>query len=210
MEINPEGFDLREALRCLGWNGGPIPEELLTSVRQTAARLQKLCHPRAVFRLFDTLPPDTAAPVTGNAVLFAATLGLEFERFARTESLRDPAAALIADACGSALIEAVCDSVEDHARSLVGKPFSRRISPGYGAWSLEAQPALLHLLDAERAIGITLTEGCMMLPQKSVTGLVLFSDTPIPNVPNSCAGCAARTDCKYRKAGMFCGKTDPA
>ncbi len=210
MEIHPEGIDLREALRCLGWNGGPVPQELLTSLRQTAARLQQLCRPRAVFRLFDTLPPEVEAPVTGKAMLFAATLGLEFERFACAESLRDPAAALLADACGSALIESVCDAVEDKARTLAGSRFSRRISPGYGSWPLSAQPALLHLLDAERAVGITLTEGCMMLPQKSVTGLVLFSDTPFPHVSNSCAGCAARTDCKYRKAGMLCGKTDPA
>jgi cobalamin-dependent methionine synthase I len=52
-----------------------------------------------------------------------------------------------------------------------GLQATKRYAPRYGDFELEAQAPLLGLLDAGR-IGITLTPEHLMLPAKSVSGLV--------------------------------------
>jgi cobalamin-dependent methionine synthase I len=46
-----------------------------------------------------------------------------------------------------------------------------RFSPGYGDWTLDNQPQVLQLAEAER-IGITLTESNIMIPRKSVSAVI--------------------------------------
>ena len=47
-----------------------------------------------------------------------------------------------------------------------------RFSPGYGDLPIEVQKDFLPLLDAERRLGITLSESCLMAPSKSVTAII--------------------------------------
>lgn len=46
-----------------------------------------------------------------------------------------------------------------------------RYSPGYGDWTLEAQPDLLRLVEAEK-VGVTLTDTLIMIPRKSVSAAI--------------------------------------
>ena len=81
-------------------------------------------------------------------------------------------------------------------------PLTTRFSPGYGDFSLEHQPALLSLLDTQRRIGLTLSEGGMMLPTKSVTAIVgIRASFSAELLSQSCAsGCAACSkQCAFRK-----------
>ena len=45
-----------------------------------------------------------------------------------------------------------------------------------GDWDLGAQPLVLDLLQAPKRLGLTLTAGGMLVPEKSVTALVGISD----------------------------------
>ena len=47
-----------------------------------------------------------------------------------------------------------------------------RYSPGYGDFSLDHQQDVIALLGAGKELGITLTEGALMAPGKSVTALI--------------------------------------
>ena len=51
-----------------------------------------------------------------------------------------------------------------------------RFSPGYGDWALEEQKILFPVLDCAHAIGLTLTESCMMAPVKSVTAVMAITE----------------------------------
>ena len=77
-------------------------------------------------------------------------------------------------ACASALVDEVIDGLlREQAADLMqeGLTLSPRFSPGYGDAPLSCQGALLSWLEARR-IGISLTAGGLMLPEKSVTALI--------------------------------------
>ncbi len=59
------------------------------------------------------------------------------------------------------------DSVKD--RSAYFRP---RFSPGYGDLPLALQPDLLHFLNAQRWVGITVGKTLLMSPMKSVTAIM--------------------------------------
>ena len=57
-----------------------------------------------------------------------------------------------------------------------GQYLTPAFSPGYGDWDLAAQRQVLDLLQAPKRIGLTLTAGGMLVPEKSITALVGLSD----------------------------------
>jgi cobalamin-dependent methionine synthase I len=72
-----------------------------------------------------------------------------------------------------------------------------RFSPGYGDFDIAYQKDILNLLNSSR-IGLTLTEGYMLTPTKSVTAVIGFSKER-KQVLHKCAYCAAK-ECVARKA----------
>ncbi len=104
------------------------------------------------------------------AILMAATLGSGIDRLLMQTAVRSPSDQFVADAVASALVEALCDRAEE---DLCGpRPHTHRFSPGYVILPLEIQPELLNLLDANRQIGIALTDSLLMTPTKSVTAIL--------------------------------------
>ncbi len=104
------------------------------------------------------------------AYIMATTLGVGvdrlFEKYMRILQTK----AAVCDATASALIESFCDYVNDFI--VDGKEATMRFSPGYGDFDLSHQKEILSFLDANKKIGISLTDSLMMLPTKSVTAIV--------------------------------------
>lgn len=48
----------------------------------------------------------------------------------------------------------------------------RRFSPGYGDWSVKDQRKIFALLEPEQRIGVRLSEGDIMIPEKSTSGIM--------------------------------------
>ncbi len=133
----------------------------------------------------------------GEAILFAATAGMEAERQRQRAAVTSPALALALDAAGTAGIEAFCDMLcEEWAKENEPLLMCPRFSPGYGDLPLDAQAPLLNLLDARKLIGITLTETLMMIPQKSVSAIVGIGKAACAKIENGCAGCN-QPDCVF-------------
>ena len=104
---------------------------------------------------------------SSSAVLFAATVGVEFDRLLLRSSRLSPARALLLQAIGAERIEALCNAFcDDIAKSRA------RFSPGYGDLPLSAQRELFRLLRPEKHIGVTLNDSMLMSPSKSVTAIV--------------------------------------
>ncbi len=112
--------------------------------------------------------------------LFGATLGSRVDSALRRMALTSVAEAGAGQAVAAALIETYCDDccAELQKQLPEGKTLKWRFSPGYGDWSLEEQRILFPVLDCAHAIGLTLTESCMMAPVKSVTAVMAIADTP--------------------------------
>ena len=108
-------------------------------------------------------------------VLFAATIGSGMDRMIRRFEKSDPQMGLLLQGLGAERVESLCDLFNaevDAAAQSLGHTTCRRYSPGYGDLPIEVQKEFLPLLDAERRLGITLSESCLMAPSKSVTAII--------------------------------------
>ena len=140
---------------------------------------------------------DLAAHLKGceEALLLGETLGSRVDAAIRRLALGSVAEGAAAQAVAAALIESYCDEVQ--ARFDTGGLAQRpRFSPGYGDWDLAEQRLLFPVLNCAKLIGLTLTEGCMMAPSKSVTAVIGLSED-VQCVWNKCMTCG-NINCPYR------------
>lgn len=103
-------------------------------------------------------------------LLLAATLGIGVDRLILKLGGISAKDAFITDAMADAMIEALCDRAE--AKITEGLVTSGRFSPGYGDLELSVGKEILALTDAERILGIKLTESGLMIPRKSVNAII--------------------------------------
>jgi len=102
--------------------------------------------------------------------IFAATLGHGVDRLLTQLSLVSPAKHFITDALASSMAESAANLAD---RLVKGDILCRpRFSPGFGDLSLDVQPRILSLLNAQRLLGITTNTSHMMSPGKSVTAIM--------------------------------------
>ena len=105
------------------------------------------------------------------AVVFAATVGIELDRLIMKYSRLSPSRALCFQAIGAERIEALCDLFCRELKSDFSIT-SPRFSPGYGDFSLYFQKELFKALDCPRKIGLSLNSALLMSPSKSVTAII--------------------------------------
>lgn len=222
MEVKLTGINRKEALLYLGYRGGGLGPDTEREMVLCEKRIQEAAQPRVVWRRFALLPDgslagadfrpqgeDIRTHLAGcrEAVLMAATLGVGIDALLRRTQVTDMGRALVLDACASAAIENVCDNFcAALARELAPLYLTERFSPGYGDFPLESQKDFFRLLDLPRRLGLSLTPGNLMLPQKSVTALLGLADTPRPKRPGDCRLCDRFEDCAFRREGGHCGK----
>ena len=142
---------------------------------------------------------DLAAHVKGceEVLLLGATLGSRVDAAIRRLALGSVAEGAAAQAVAAALIESYCDEVQAKADTggLAQRPL---FSPGYGDWDLAEQRLIFPVLNCAKLIGLTLTDGCMMAPSKSVTAVIGLSDD-VQCVWNKCMTCG-NINCPYRSS----------
>ena len=210
-----------EALRYLGVKRDP-DGAVLADLTALAEELQARIRPRHVLRVLDVvregdslslggavrLPGGLARRMLaecGQASLLVCTLGAGFDAWMRALQARDMARAVMLDALGSAWVEAGCDAAEGELSSrFPGLYLTDRFSPGYGDLPLSVQPAILTATDAARRLGVTATESCLLIPQKTVTAVIGIADAPQPARIRGCAHCPMGEHCLYRKGGITC------
>lgn len=103
------------------------------------------------------------------AYLMAVTLGAQTDRYIKRLEVVSCAEAFVADALASAMAESAADFVNDVLKQK--NSLRPRFSPGYGDLDLSAQTSFLEALNADRLIGIKLSEKLIMTPEKSITAV---------------------------------------
>lgn len=214
--------NIEEILRYLRVTG-EAPEELRAQVARIAGGLAESWQPKYTYRAFPlthaaegevlegsgvTLTGKLAAQMLqtcDTAVLLACTLGIKFDQRVRALERRDMGEAVILDACGSSWVESGCGMAEAEIAARFAPRFlTDRFSPGYGDLPFSLQPAVLRALDAERRLGVHVSDSFLMTPMKSVTAVIGISDEPQPARVRGCAYCNLRKTCAYRKGGTSC------
>jgi hypothetical protein len=193
-------------------------EQLLAEILPEA---RALGHARGAFL---QLAPERAREV-GLEPREAAALGLglctagpEIEaRVAELSRAGEITRAVLLDAAGSAAAEEATDRL---SAMLVGSagpseplgaasialaagepPASAacRLSPGYGRWPLQCQPQLFARLP-HQALGMALTDACLMVPRKSVSfAMWLGARGRLASGVHGCRRCGLE-HCRYRRA----------
>ena len=108
-------------------------------------------------------------------VFFVATAGAEFEEWQQNLSIKnDMLKSFIADAIGSVIAEKTADAMEKDLEVNILDTFkhTNRFSPGYCGWHVSEQQKLFSLFSDGNPCGISLTDSSLMLPIKSVSGVI--------------------------------------
>ncbi|MBN2185964.1 MAG: hypothetical protein JW732_00715 [Dehalococcoidia bacterium] len=157
---------------------GPI-----TFKSKNIARLLEHCHKVAVF-----------------LVTIGRHIEEETHRLAQDGRILHAAAM---DAIGSAAVEEVIGFVQSRIEDIAGTQelvSSLRFSPGYCDWDITQQEAIFQIVSGA-AVGVQLTERYLMIPQKSVSGIIGLgpADRNVENY-NPCDTCR-KYACPNRRTG---------
>jgi hypothetical protein len=129
-------------------------EGSITLKSRVIARLLERCEKVAIFALtIGNHLEDMVAYLAENKLVLQAT---------------------VLDAIGSSAAENLADYVSDRIgrlANLKGLVTSQRFSPGYCDWAVSQQKMVFKAMHGDNA-GIRLTESLLMMPQKSVSGII--------------------------------------
>ncbi len=131
-------------------------------------------------------------------VIVAITLGQNIERKTKYYAHSDMAKMSVFDAVSSAYVEEVCDQFEE---KLCLPQRTMRFCPGYGDVDIALNRELANLLQCDKHIGLFVQESNILLPQKSMIGIIGIGET---SFKQSCDNCKKRSDCGLRKKGQTC------
>lgn len=213
-----------EALRYMGYNKNIDIENIKPILAFCEKELLNSANIRYCYKLFDIEHytdfvniSGTNLKLTGNsitnhlegcnkAVLMACTLSDKVDKLISRYNITDMTSSLITDSMASALIEQVCDKVEIIIKDeLKIENMTWRFSPGYGDLPIDIQKNFIQVINAEKQIGLTVTETNILIPRKSVTAVIGISDKPIPQKKRGCLICNMNKTCQFRKRGSHCG-----
>ncbi len=136
--------------------------------------------------------------------LFVCTSGSQFADYQqRLADGGDMVRVFIADALGSVIAEHCADQMEQHLQQSIQKlgwQHTNRYSPGYCGWHVSQQQLLFPLFGG-KTCGVTLTDSSLMLPIKSVSGIIGLG-SEVRHMDYSCGLCDMQHCFKRRKAAQ--------
>ena len=187
-------------------------------MKSSFQELERAAEPKSICRIFELQECGDETIQIGNmkirskslsrnlkncerAVLFGATLGTAADRLITRAGLTDMARSVALQACAAALLEEYCDQRQEE----IGRELEReggylrpRFSPGYGDFDIRYQEPIMRMLDCSKQIGLSMTDGCMMTPTKSVTAVIGVSPVKERCPVQGCEACKS-ADCPYRR-----------
>lgn len=209
--------DRAEIIRYLGYGSAAPDTEILALIETCVQEVEAAAEPKSVMRRFPVEVYEDRVMAAGltlyskqlaknlkdcrEVVFFAATLGTGVDRLLHKYLKLQVSKAVVIQATAAAAMEAYCNQcqraleAECAGEGLFVRP---RYSPGYGDLSLTVQAEFLQVLQAQKTVGIVLTEGDIMLPEKSVTAIMGLSPVRTICHREGCEICG-NTGCAYRR-----------
>jgi hypothetical protein len=221
VEINSDNLAIskNEIEVSLGYADGKIPEHFGEIIDDILSKVSQYCEIKAGYGIFDVKKTADRLDglyvggeffqmqkiVTGqikkaeSAALFVCTIGPALETWSKKLlQTGDGVKGYIIDSVASVTAESVTDLLHDHIGEKMkerGLKITNRYSPGYCNWSVSEQKLLFSLLP-QKFCGVTLTDSALMLPVKSVSGVIgIGSD--VKRTDYICDSCGIK-DCTHR------------
>lgn len=213
--LNPENL-----VTVMGYPAGECPPHIYESIDQVLEQAKDLVQIRGGCRLIDDLERcddhlhyriggveftigkiiSVQLRKASSAALFVCTIGAGLENYARQLMKEgDYVTGFVADIMASETVELSMDfiqnALEDDFKSK-GLRLTNRYSPGYCGWHVSEQQKLFSLLPPGFC-GISLTESSLMVPIKSVSGVIGIG-ADVRKVDYTCRFCDMK-ECVYRR-----------
>ena len=176
------GISLSELYEQMGYEQAVPDEAIVKETDMIIAEAKSFLRPRFSFFVQRELPDFAIGKIIERQLkgaeayaFFICTAGVEYEAFQeRLKKEGDMVRVFIADALGSVIAEKAADQMELSLQENIDKlgwHHTNRFSPGYCGWHVSQQQLLFPLFKGETC-GVKLTESSLMLPIKSVSGII--------------------------------------
>jgi hypothetical protein len=208
-----------DIVQILGYADRAIPVHFEEMIDDILSRLPNYCDIQAGYRILDVKKFENRSEglYIGNeffklqkivtsqlrksekAALFISTIGPAMETWAKKLSAEgDVALSYLVDTVASVTEEQAVDVLHNHIEkhmNMQGFKITNRYSPGYCNWSVSEQHLLFSFFPVNFC-GITLTESALMVPIKSVSGIIGIG-RDVQRMDYICDKCSIQ-DCTYR------------
>ena len=178
-ELKIEAADVYEQMNY----HGALPDEV--TQQETLAVIEEVracAQPQFCFQVVRDCPPFEMGQIILRQLrgseayaLFICTAGTAFEAYQqRLKEEDDMVRIFIADALGSVIAEKCADRMEEALQESIDKlgwKHTNRFSPGYCGWHVSGQQQLFPLFHGHTC-GVQLTDSSLMVPIKSVSGII--------------------------------------
>lgn len=176
------GISPTELYEQMGYRKTVPDEATVRETRAILAEVKDFLRPRFCFFVQRELPDFAIGKIIARQLkgsvayaLFICTAGEEYGQYQeRLKEQGDMVSIFIADALGSVIAEKTADLMERSLQESINKlgwHHTNRFSPGYCGWHVSQQQLLFPLFKGDTC-GVSLTESSLMLPIKSVSGLI--------------------------------------
>jgi hypothetical protein len=206
----PLNLDEREVFKKVRVPGDSDYAPIL---RNLIERCRKVAAPKAFYRIAYCDPAQDAVLVEGQRLSgtviqpligetyrvfpYVATCGNELEEIEADSA--DPMSAYCLDEIRKIALNQASAALKRYVTEKFGLERLSSINPGSGPaelWPIDQQKKLFAILgDVESAIGVRLTSSCLMVPTKSLSGILFAASQPF----EACQLCP-RTNCPGRRA----------
>lgn len=226
LDNNLINADKLEALRYLGYKSDIIDNDTLKLLEESIAELKEISDLKYVYNVFNITKTNDNINFENRIMnikskdlqdlfkncekvcVMAVTLGFEVERKIKYYTMTNLSKAVVFDACAASYIESLCDYTEAEIKELASKDgcnITFRYSPGYGDVPISHQESILNALNAQRLIGLSVSDSSILIPRKSVTAFIGFA-TGDEVYKKSCFNCNLFGNCSYSKGEKSCVK----
>lgn len=200
-----------------------IPDPVLESITELLARGPEICNIRGGYVLIDDINIDRQSNTIAShgqqfetrqivthqlrnserAAWFVCTAGEEISQY--TRQLMDEGDLMkgyVVDVLANVVVEAAMDRIQssiENEMKMAGLKITNRYSPGYCDWDIAEQKKLFSVFP-ENYLDIALSESCLMIPVKSVSGIIGIGKEVKFN-KYTCHFCSDKA-CLYRNKGI--------
>jgi len=219
IDFNDLTIDKQEIISILGYTRGTIPSHFEELIDDILSRLPGYCTIRAGYRILDVTTTEghhdglivggkffalqnivtTQLRNSEKASLFVCTIGNAMETWSRALSAGDDVPlGFLVDTVASVTVEQAVDVLHHHIEQTMrhrGLNVTNRYSPGYCNWSVAEQHQLFSFFP-QNFCGISLTESALMVPIKSVSGIMGIG-RDVQRMEYICDRCNVQ-ECTYR------------
>ncbi len=182
LDYDALGITTADVFEQMGYRDAAPDEATWRETLVVMAAVRPWLHPRFCYLVVRELPAFDMGRIIPRQLrdseayaLFICTSGTAYETYLQQlKNEGDMVRVFIADALGSVIAERCADVMEKHLQESIAKlgwHHTNRFSPGYCGWHV-SQQQLLFPLFGEHTCGVRLTDSSLMVPIKSVSGII--------------------------------------